>query len=93
VVTADAAHVAAVAEALATYDGYPGEGFAYLSRATVAVETLTPLIRAQAAAMLTPGVTGAILAAYGLGRDDEAAHLPVRKPESIVATVTAEATP
>lgn len=54
--TADAAHVAAVAEALChTYDDDPDGlgGYTpadFMREAIVAVETLTPLIRAQVAA-------------------------------------------
>jgi hypothetical protein len=56
VVTADAAHVAAVAEAMAKRHGYTVGTFpvygeqSLWANATVAVETLTPLIRAQVAA-------------------------------------------
>jgi hypothetical protein len=103
VVTADAAHVAAVADVLGrrlrarTYDRHAHDDETFAEGvedfATVAVETLTPLIRAQVAESLTPGVTAAILAAYGLGRDDEAACAPFRNPESTVSVATSGATP
>jgi hypothetical protein len=81
--TADAAHVAAVESALMTL-----VRGSHHDAATVAVETLTPLIRAQVAATLAPGVTTALLNAYALGRDDEAAALPVRTPDAVVSLAT-----